>query len=1483
MFMKKRRIGLKLKKRAKLLLVTAAIASGLLFTLNSKLSNVSVFETEQLAYAEKAEEKFVYISDLEYITANNWSYVSWGSIQKDRPPEGEYISLIVNGRKRLFAKGMGLHANAVVTYDVSELSSKYTRFVGRVGIDASRGSTGNGVWFQFLVSNDGNDWISLQKTGVVKGDSESLDIDVNIEGYKYFRILINQNGSNAADHGVVANGKLVTDDFVPSEFADYSKIHDIDYYDKILSAHDADYNMKNNYRLILERAFADKFNYDMIQILANLNDKTKATLDWILSSNENLELAIEVGNISNSKTFITALADLYTTYGSELSKENGDVYKKMMFGQAAAYSTDKASSPLTFNHKAPAYDYVERYGIFKELYDAGLFQYGNGFKQYHVEMFRIMMNGAARNDELRWLNYIGKAKNYSTGVYTYVGRANPNYSKSSKPHLYDIANKEKYDTKYHLSEYGVPFADDTTRYWMVMEAAGICWNQARFTMGAIMMMGRPSVTAYQPEHEVALFYGAQNADGTGRGSWGVAGNIFGWGSTSNSWYGGNKTRTLFGWSYKSFVNHVVNGNGAGTSAGYIYLAQDNLERYADYKKSVYLNLLANSYENKEDKIAIYNKSLEVDNINLDTYDYKIQVYKAANKSSEEWYKLAQDIIKNYTYYPMAMNDLLKLIKPYLNGTHKVDIDQSEYAALKTATKATTANVYQNGACQSIANAILKKTKANLASFSFDGDNAGKIVLDKAYDSFTDIQWHYSLDGGHTQSAGTVEHSVQLSSAEIAKITAENDIQIYIDGMLRVAYTIDIVNGTLPTNLYGNDLENRVIGVDLTFEWAENENGPWTSYKTASPNNNGDSTIYVRVGATGNKLASPSAKFTFTEDNQPDTEKYIPINHLSIKEYSSQSVDTGRPFYAPNAIDGNIHTMWHTDFRYNVISQGVKPFLVIELDRARYISALEFVQQQYKVNDPDFIKNALVYVSEDGENWREPVARMNNCAKNEEFKKIKFEDSVYGKFVKFETETYDMFSSAAMINLFEDITKVPPTSAPTANIAYSVTDSTNGDVVARLVNPSADIEILNNDGSDTVTFTENDQQFTFEFKDKATGLIGYETAHVTWIDKVAPTAEIDYSTKFPTNGSVVATLKASEEVIVTNNGEYRINDEGKLTNKDGVVIPGYTVDKKGDIYDANNNLVSNMNTFTHEFIANGYFTFEFKDFAGNKGSATAEVTWIDTDAPDGELFYEIVGPTNKDVVVNISFDEENVKVLNNEGKTAYAFTENGEFTFEFEDAAGNSNSLTARVSWIDKVAPTAKLTYEKVGDKIIVRVVDASKEIAFQDGNGTYEYDTNGNYDIVFSDKAGNTTKLVAVIEGLKNPVVDNTQNPGNNNTSSKPNSGTNSSTNTNTNKPSKPNTSSNVGTNNSSEGNNNNQVNEGNNTTNNSSVNNNQSTNGNNNSGNNGGSNSTNAISENKPVEKQKTPIAMYFILAAAVVALATGIFIIRKKDDTLI
>ncbi len=1297
-------------------------------------------------------DDIIYLSDLDFITENNWSYNGWSGheIQKDKNQDGGTLSLMIDNEKRYFTKGVSIHGKGQTTYDISKFSTEFSRFIAKIGVDATRGNNGL-IWIQILVSNNGTDWVSLLKTCNMNGSTNAVDVDVNIAGYKYLRIYVDPVGSNASDHGTIANARLVKSNFDKDSVA-YEKIKTNQYYDEILSKNDVSYNYKNNYRQILEREFVKKIGYWNIQELAEHTNGMVQTLEWILSKNEILEQIIEVGEISNSITFMNVLNDLYIKNKQDLNTENGYVYQKMMIALAAAYSTDRIISPLAFSFQSPTYDYVERFNIMKQFFDSnqlrrvktnalqGEFVKNDWFKDYHVELMRMVMQDGTNNGDLVWLNGFTNEKQ-SISFYM-IGYVSPAYTQDK---FYDEANKETYNQRFYLTKYGVPYGltngVKVPRYWMIFANGGICWNASRAGQSMYRVNGIPATGAYQVGHELYIQY---YQDENGNGYWTPRyGN---WSGAGSTWGGGNPYRYIFNWNNKSFTDKHISGSKVASSTGYLYLGQDNLNHYEEYKKSLYYNLTANSYANNNQKLDSYFKALEINELNLDSYDNIVTLYKQMSDTNEggtitshDWYNLALKIMDAYKYHPVPMFDLIKVIRPYLEGSERLHIDRLEKENLEKATTVTADKTIQVDGVRTHARQLLNKTQPDPMTFSFDGENAGKIVKNPMYQ----LAWGYSLDGGKTFTDFKIDDEITLTSEEIAKITAENDIIINFMG-LSYTFKIDITEGTMSSNLFANDLENRVVGIDLTYEWRNNANDPWTSYKDASPDNTGDKTLYVRRKAIGTQLATDSVTYTFTEDNQPNTRKYVPVSHLSIYDVSTEATNNqGSAIYA---IDGNYNTRWHSAWN----GTDTERFITIKLDKPRYVSAVEFVPAG---GGNGRIYDGTIWGSYDGENW-EKLSEMENitypqqATTNEQAilytKNFEISDSKEVQYIKIVADrTNGNWFTARAFNIYQDLTKSP---RPTAGIGYSETEPTTKNVIARLVNPSTNITITNNNGSDTYTFTENGE-FTFEFEDEK-GTKGTSTAKVDWIDREKPTATIEYNTTSFTNQTVVATLKPSEDVIVTNNGEYRVNEDRKIIDKDGNIIDGYTVDDDGNVKDSNGNFITNINTFTYEFLSNGEFTFEFMDKAGNKGSAIAKVTWIDYDIPNATLSYNIQNKTNKNVTVTAEFDED-VIVTNNGGNHSYTFDKNGEFTFEFKDRAGNKNSITAKVDWIDKVVPTAQLKYEKIGNKMIVKVINPSKNITFKNGNGTYEFDKNGSYDIYFFDEVGNMGRVTAIIKGLK--------------------------------------------------------------------------------------------------------------------------------------
>ena len=260
----------------------------------------------------------------------------------------------------------------------------------------------------------------------------------------------------------------------------------------------------------------------------------------------------------------------------------------------------------------------------------------------------------------------------------------------------------------------------------------------------------------------------------------------------------------------------------------------------------------------------------------------------------------------------------------------------------------------------------------------------------------------------------------------------------------------------------------------------------------------------------------------------------------------------------NAIDGNKNTMWHTKWD----GSDTEKYIVLKLNEERYLTGLSYVPRATSSNG--IVKNAKILVSMDNKEWTEVVSETDWSIDNTT-KYVAFNEVTLAKYVKvIGVETYGNYMSAAMINLFEDKSR---TSIPTAELEYDITTLTNKDVVVKLINPSKEIKITNNNGSDTYTFTENGE-FTFEFED-IYGNKNTLTAKVDYIDKIAPVAKLVYSTIAYTKNPVTVTLSSDEEIIILNNN----------------------------------------GSDTYTFTENGEFEFIIQDKAGNESKIIAKVDWI----------------------------------------------------------------------------------------------------------------------------------------------------------------------------------------------------------------------------------------------------------------------------------
>ena len=700
------------------------------------------------------------------------------------------------------------------------------------------------------------------------------------------------------------------------------------------------------------------------------------------------------------------LSKLYNSYKEDFkdtsltytnsSKTKGDLYLQMCLTLSLTHSskvglwvTGTTGEPSDKNGSTAE----NRYLIYKQLYLQNRLD-NNLFENLTIEEMRFVMNNIIDDEEIEWLNYYTKLTTTNPrNPYSYINYTSGyNYSLAK---YVDISLKDVWDAKYNLSAHGVSYGYE--KLWVVFEEGSVCGGIAKLGSNINGCYGVPSSVVSQPGHAAYIYVSLNN----GKKFWNLYNDVSGWSKSG-------KTEKLSvrmpnGWGSGSYAS--------GYPATYILLAQSALDDKENYKLCEEKLMMLDIAENYDEKVDICENAISIQNINFDAWYNLVNLYKSnSNTTQQDYYEIACRITENLKYYPLPMYDLLKLIEPKLiDAEYIAAYNHLLNTTLTKMTKLTPNDYIQSSAAKQVASYLLGMSDTTIATFSFDGDNKNKIVLSNKFDD-VGIQWQYSIDGGENWTSTSL-HKQELTTEEIESITAEKDILIRVVGALDNVYTLNIEKGATPTNIYANDLENKILGETSKLEWKLNESDSWTEYSQSIPDLSGNKNVYVRKKANLNYLAGEKVQYTFTEDSNDETKKYIPISNISIEGFSSNQ--NGEP--PTNLIDGRTDTMWHT--LHN--GSDKEKYVVFKLSEPKYISALDYLPRQNGTNG--MVKNLLVFASENGEDYI-PVNSGTNWAYNKTLKTINLETHIKAKYIKIVGKvTSGSFMSGNMINLYEDTT------------------------------------------------------------------------------------------------------------------------------------------------------------------------------------------------------------------------------------------------------------------------------------------------------------------------------------------------------------------------------------------------------------------------------------------------------------------------------
>ena len=292
------------------------------------------------------------------------------------------------------------------------------------------------------------------------------------------------------------------------------------------------------------------------------------------------------------------------------------------------------------------------------------------------------------------------------------------------------------------------------------------------------------------------------------------------------------------------------------SVPYVILAQEALNDYENLEKAEKLVKLADVYkDDKAKQEQIYREAIKVQSINLDAWAGLAKLYvNDETKTEEDYYNLEKEMMEALKYFPFPMYNLSNYIKTKITSVEysfKFTVLQAKI--LNEAKDYKGSAVLQPNLTRGFAAHLLGQIDTSLASFSFDGEDAGKIVLSSRFDG-NGVRWDYSLDGKQTWNEvafdAQEEHKLQLTTKELNDITAENDIYVHIVGANyseENLYKIDIFESAgLPSTLYANDLENKLIASVPSMQWKYREEDDWIFYSDEEPDLTGNKTVIVRM-------------------------------------------------------------------------------------------------------------------------------------------------------------------------------------------------------------------------------------------------------------------------------------------------------------------------------------------------------------------------------------------------------------------------------------------------------------------------------------------------------------------------------------------------------------------------------------------------------------------------------------------------------------
>lgn len=812
---------------------------------------------------------------------------------------------------------------------------------------------------------------------------------------------------------------------------------------------------------LLQREFVNRVGYDKLTEFIKKSEDNAEVLNWLFMNKENLEEYLLGGNPEGTQKDRNALyskslqilSDVYKEHKADLQDPtNGNVYKRMMMAISLAYAVDVNHWQTVEVNLMPDKEHTaqrtpsdpnERYSLLKKLFTDGYSSEGiqthfenEVFKDLEVEEMRWVVNNRTGDKDIPWLNwYTQKVKTGATG-YGKEGYMNPyNYINYSGGIRWDYENHKYYEkdstycalssvgnlnphygleqgyqrgescnTKYGLEAFGIQTgADPYLHQWIIWEEDGVCGSIAGVGTNIQMAYGIPSSLVSQPGH-AAYFQSNQELkdwkNGPSLRFWNINNSVASWGNS----YKGERMPLDWGTKYQDYWTD-------GNNASYLLLGQRAIDNMDKFRDSFYYNLLAKLHEgNQEKQLEDYKSAIGKMDYNFDSWVGIVNIANEMTLSDEDYFNLAKAIMQHLKEFPLPMHDLLKRFSDRMEA-HQIAYNNTlnslltELANIKVDGNT---DYFQAQAVKDIANYLLgKQENTDIASFSFDGENAMQLRLEGTFREHK-TPFEYTIDGssddptsGDWKTATNGELEIDLTDVA-SQLSYEKDIRVHALATARTAeniFTIDLLKPD-SQDIKENNLERRVVGIDENnAEWVQieapseeyNEEDDyyqlllcstfglpdacanveklnWTKFSDKKPeisdegnqlseDFSGVGDLYVRKTASGLYTKSDPTNVIFKPVSNTPQRTYIPNSQvLSVTSSIGPEKDLG----LSKLLDGDTQSYWISD------PEDDYKYLIYSLDNPVLLSDLEYIAPTDFSSGRGNIESAKLEVSLTGE-------------------------------------------------------------------------------------------------------------------------------------------------------------------------------------------------------------------------------------------------------------------------------------------------------------------------------------------------------------------------------------------------------------------------------------------------------------------------------------------------------------------------------------